>query len=110
MDIDVALAMLFEWTGAAAAWTGDLERGARLLGKADEMKERLGGSAPSQMVQTDVHREQAREALGEETYAELQSEGAGLTLAEAIELVERFEPPADAPAMPAAKPWGIAAG
>jgi tetratricopeptide (TPR) repeat protein len=109
MGIEVGVAMTLEVTGAAAAWVGDLERGARLFGKADEMKERLGAFAPSQMVQTTEQRDKAREALGVDRYEQLRSEGARLSSAEAVALAEQFEPPRDAPAMPGARPWGMAA-
>lgn len=95
--------------GASAGWVGDLERGARLLGKADDIKEGLGAAAPSQLVQTEAQRFRTRHALGEDRYDQLRSEGAGLSVADAIRLVEQFEPPANAPPAPSPRPLGLAA-
>ena len=91
--------MIFEAVGAFSAWLGDSERGARLLGKADRMKEQLGGGAPSQLFDTQSYRDRALRALGEETFGRLAAEGAELTTDEAATLAERFDPPADGPAL-----------
>lgn len=58
--------MTLEWVGVSASWIGDVERSARLFGKAEEMKKRLGASAPRLMVQTDDQRATACEGLGNE--------------------------------------------
>jgi predicted ATPase len=108
LAVDVGVAMIVEWAGASAAWVGDLERGARLLGKADEMKQGLGAAAPSQLVQTGAHRSRARDALGEDRYEQLRSEGAGLSTDDAIRLVEEFEPAPNAPPAPSPRPLGMA--
>jgi hypothetical protein len=109
MGIDIGIAMTLEWVGASASWIGDVERSARLFGKADEMKERLGASAPRLMVQTGDQRATAREALGNERYQELLAQGAGLSSLEAIQLAVQFEPPPDAPPLPRAKLLGAEA-
>jgi tetratricopeptide (TPR) repeat protein len=109
MGVEVGLAMAFDWVGASAVWVGELELGSRLLGKADEMKARLGGAAPSQLVQTEAQRAQAREQLGEERYEQLRSEGGRLGTTDAFALAMEFEPPPDADPMPRFRAWGMAA-
>ena len=51
----------------------------------------------------------ARDALGEDRYEQLRSEGARLSTADAIRLVEQFEPPPNAPPAPSPRPLGMAA-
>jgi hypothetical protein len=109
LGVEVGVAMIVEWAGASAGWVGDHERGARLLGKADEMKKGLGAAAPSQLVQTEAQRSRARNALGEDRYEQLRSDGAHLSTADAIRLVEQFEPPPNAPPAPSPRPLGMAA-
>ncbi len=109
MTIEIGLAMIFEGLGGAAAWVGDVERGVLLLGKAAAMTKELGASAPSQFLQTELFRQKARDDLGDARYEQLHSEGAALTTAEAVRLVEEFEPPPDAERLPPMQPWGQAA-
>lgn len=45
--VNVGVAMIIEWGGRQRWIVGAFERGARPLGKADEMKEGLGAAAPS---------------------------------------------------------------
>jgi len=106
LGIQLGLGMAFQAVAGAAAWTGDLELAARLRGKADEITDRLGATAPSQFFQLDALQEKARRELGEERHAQLHAEGAQLTLAEARELAEGFNPPVGTPPVPRVEPWG----
>jgi predicted ATPase/class 3 adenylate cyclase len=105
MRIEVGLAMIFEGVGALAAWVGDAERAALLLGKADAMKEQLAGSAPQQMFQTTEQRRLAARALGEEEYDNLHGQGSRMETSEAVKLAREFSPPEDTPPLPA-RSWG----
>ena len=107
LGIEVALSMAFGFAGAMAAWVGDAELGTRLMGKADEMKERLEGGAPAVLVQTDAQRETARERLGNERFEQVLSEGRRLSTPAAVAMVEHFEPPVDAPPLPRPRLWGV---
>jgi predicted ATPase/class 3 adenylate cyclase len=100
LDIALGYATTFETMGAVAIWGGDPEMGSRLLGKADEMKERLGAAAPGQMIQTEVQRERARVALGTARYDELREEGARLSVRQAAGLADQVEPSPDTLPMP----------
>jgi predicted ATPase/class 3 adenylate cyclase len=103
LGIEVELAMALEMTAAWAGWLGDARRSALLKGKADEMKQRLGAAAPTQLLGAERLHEQARTALGDR-YEALHAEGGQLSVAQARQLVEEFEPPPDAPPTPAGGP------
>jgi predicted ATPase/class 3 adenylate cyclase len=105
LGIEVELAMIFYATAAWAGWVGDSRRAVLLEGKTSEVQERLGASAPFQFLGADHLLEQARVALGDQYQAVL-AEGRGLTLAQARQLVEEFEPPPDAPPIPRSGPPG----
>jgi predicted ATPase/class 3 adenylate cyclase len=96
---DLGQSMVFEAVGAYAAWLGDGVLSARLLGKAERMKEQLGGGAPSQLFDTQAYREKARRDLGHAEFDRLAAEGAELTTEEAVALAESFDPAPDAPAL-----------
>jgi predicted ATPase/class 3 adenylate cyclase len=109
LGIEIGLAMVFEFVGAAAAWLGDAELASRLMGKADEMRERLGGSAPSVFAQRDRYLAKVREELGDRLFEQLLAEGRRLSKEDAVALALRFAPPSDAPPLPRPTPWGKAA-
>ncbi len=100
MKNEVGLAMAFEAAGSAAAWLGDVERGVRLLGKSDEIKERMGGGAPSIMFSSGAYRDKVRNDVGAARFEELRTRGGRLSVAEAVELAEQFEPHPGAPPAP----------
>jgi predicted ATPase/class 3 adenylate cyclase len=99
LGIEVELAMAFEVTAAWAGWLGDARRAALLKGKSDEMKERLGAAAPTQLLGAEPLYEQARAALGDR-YEALHAEGGKLSVAQARQLAEEFEPPRDSLPVP----------
>jgi predicted ATPase/class 3 adenylate cyclase len=103
LGIEVALALAFEVTAGWAGWLGDPRRAALLKGKSDEMKERLGASAPTQLLGAEPLHEQARAALGDR-YEALHAEGGQLSVAQARRLAEELEPPPDAPPVPKRSP------
>jgi hypothetical protein len=95
--------MGLEITAAWAGWLGDARRAALLKGKSDELKERLGAAAPTQLLGADHLHERARADLGDQ-YQALHAEGGQLGAAQARQLVEAFEPPPDAPPIPHPSP------
>ena len=99
LGIEVVMSMALETTAAWAGWLGDARRAALLEGKSDEMKERLGAAAPTQLLAQERLFEQARAALGDR-YEALHAEGRQLTMAQARQLVAEFAPPPDAPPTP----------
>jgi tetratricopeptide (TPR) repeat protein len=101
---ELVLTMPFELVAAAAGLAGNLDRAARLLGKVDEIRRRVGGSPPTHLFHFDEYRQQTREWLGGERFEQLRAEGGRLTLAEARRLAEEFEPPRDLPPLRALGP------
>jgi predicted ATPase/class 3 adenylate cyclase len=103
LRIEVELTMALEMTAAWAGWLGDARRSALLKGKSDEMKARLGASAPTELLGGGPMLELARAALGD-GYEALHAEGGQLSLAQARQLAEEFAPPPDAPPIPLGGP------
>jgi predicted ATPase/class 3 adenylate cyclase len=103
LGIEVELALGLEITAAWAGWLGDARRAALLKGKSDELKERLGAAAPTQLLRAEHLHERARVDLGDR-YEALHAEGRQLSVAQARTLVEEFEPPPDAPPVPQSSP------
>ncbi len=97
MGNELGQGMVFEAVGAFATAVGDAERGALLLAKAEQLKEQLGGGAPSQLFETSGYREDARRRLGEEAYARLVADGTAVSIDEAAAVAGSFDPPPDSP-------------
>ena len=90
MENEVGMEMALETIAALAAWAGEAELAARLMGKTDEMKERLGGGPPMILQGSASHREMALEKLGAAQFEQFHAAGAMLTTAEAVRLGEEF--------------------
>jgi hypothetical protein len=64
----------------------DTERGVRLLGANDAIREQLGGGPPPEWLRLGDPFSEARRALGDDKYGEAWEAGRGLTVDEAIDL------------------------
>jgi Adenylate and Guanylate cyclase catalytic domain len=83
-EIPAARAKALRGAGGIAYWQNDLpegqyERAVRLWAAAQAIKERIGGGAPSEMMQTVDPRPAAIEALGEDAVAQAWIEGQAMT-------------------------------
>ena len=103
LGIEVELALGFEITAAWAGWLGDAPRAALLKGKSDELRERLGAAAPTQLLGAEHLHERPRAELGDR-YEALHADGARLSVAQARQLAEELEPSPDAPPIPKSSP------
>src|SRR6187401_1760042 len=91
--------MTMEAAAGFAAYTGNGELAARLVGKADEMRERMGGGPPSTLMGIDDIRQKARDGLDVRLFDELHAQGMQLTTAEAVKLAVEFDVPAGTPSI-----------
>ena len=96
---ELGVATLIGFSAAMIAWLGQTERAARLFGFSSAARDRLGAGAPPTLERSARYRAAAAVALGEQRFAELHAEGARLTQAEAISLIN-IEIPSDAPPLP----------
>ena len=71
---------------AVAIAMGDAERGVRLLGANDAIREQLGGGPPPEWLRLGDPFSEARRALGDDKYGDAWEAGRGLTVDEAIDL------------------------
>jgi predicted ATPase/class 3 adenylate cyclase len=71
---------------ACAIATGDADRGVRLLGANDAIRERLGGGPPPEWLRLGDPLSEARTRLGDDAYERAWNEGRQLTVDEAVEL------------------------
>jgi hypothetical protein len=106
IDNKVGLAMIYEIIGAAWSWVGEQENGVRMFGASEDLRRRLGASAPPQLVNTDPYRKTSQQKLGSDRFNALRAEGAAMSDAEVIALARTFQPVPDAPKMPPPEPWG----
>jgi len=109
IDNKVGVAMVYEIIGAGLSFLRKHEDAARMFGAAEELRQRIGGGAPSQLVNTAAYRSMAQEALGEERFAQLRAEGGGLSDSAASALAHSFEAEPGSPALPPPEPWGVEA-
>jgi predicted ATPase/class 3 adenylate cyclase len=84
MGDEAALTEPLQGLAAVAIATGDAERGVRLLGANDAIRERLGGGPPPEWLRLGDPLADARQALGEAAYASAWEEGRRLTLDDAV--------------------------
>jgi hypothetical protein len=66
--------------------TGETERGVRLLGANDAIRERLGGGPPPEWLRLGDPFTEARQALGDVAYADAWDQGRRLSVDEAVTL------------------------
>ena len=95
--------MVLEPLSNVDAAEGDFSGAVRLWAAAQAIKERVGGGAPSEMMQTVDPRPAAVEAIGEQAVAEAWAAGQAMTPAEAVAYAVRGDRPlsADPDAAPA---------
>ncbi len=103
------VAMITEITAAGAGFVGLHELSARLFGAAESLKDKLGGGAPSQLLQTAPFRASTVAALGEADFERYYAEGSALSSAEAANLARSFEARAGSPPLPYPELWGVEA-
>jgi hypothetical protein len=100
------IAMVYEILGAANAVVGQSHDAGRLFGASDNLRARIGGGAPTQLVNTDAYRNMVEQELGQERFAELRAEGAQMSDADALSLARGFKAAPGSPALPTPEPWG----
>jgi predicted ATPase/class 3 adenylate cyclase len=109
IDNKVGVAMVYEIIGAGLSFLGKHEDAARMFGASEELRQRIGGGAPSQLVNTAAYRSMAEDALGAERFAQLRAEGGSLSDSAASAMAHSFEPEPGSPALPPPEPWGVEA-
>jgi predicted ATPase/class 3 adenylate cyclase len=80
-----ALSEPLQGMAAVAVAAGDVERGVRLLGANDAIRERLGGGPPPEWIQLGDPFTPAREALGTEAYEKAWQAGRALSVEDAVD-------------------------
>jgi predicted ATPase/class 3 adenylate cyclase len=109
IDNKAGVAMVLGIIAAAWGFLGQHEGAARLFGASEELRQRIGGGAPTQLVNTDAFRTLVEQALGEERFAQLHAAGGSMTDTEASALAHSFAPPPGSPALPTPDAWGVEA-
>jgi predicted ATPase/class 3 adenylate cyclase len=99
-------AMVYEILGAANAVVGQSEDAGRLFGASDNVRARIGGGAPMQLVNTEAYRKMVEQELGPERYTELRAEGFQMSDADALSLARAFKAAPGSPALASPEPWG----
>jgi predicted ATPase/class 3 adenylate cyclase len=90
------VAMVLEPLSNVYAAERDYPRAVRLWAAAQAIKDRVGGGAPSEMMQTVDPRPAAVDAIGEEAVAEAWAAGLAMTPAEAVAYAVGRNPPSTA--------------
>jgi tetratricopeptide (TPR) repeat protein len=103
---DSGTAMVYEILGAAHAVVGQSEDASRLFGASESMRARIGGGAPTQLVNTDSYRKMVEAELGSERFSELRAEGAQMSDADTHALARGFKAAPGSPALPSPEAWG----
>ena len=80
-----ALSEPLQGIAAVAVAAGDVERGVRLLGANDAIRERLGGGPPPEWLHLGDPFTPAREALGDEAYEKAWQAGRALSVEDAVD-------------------------
>jgi predicted ATPase len=101
------IAMIAEVTAAGAGFVGLHELSARLFGAAETLKDRLGGGAPSQLLQSAPFRASTLTALGEANFNRCYAEGSALSRDATASLARSFEAPPGSPPLPYPEVWGV---
>ncbi|MEP7158338.1 MAG: adenylate/guanylate cyclase domain-containing protein [Chloroflexota bacterium] len=109
IDNQSGVAMVYDIMGAGMSFLGMHEDAARIFGASGAVRQRIGGGAPTQLVNTEMYRKLAEGALGAERFAQLVGEGGSMSDQEASALAHSFQPGPDSPALPTPEPWGVEA-
>ena len=80
-----ALTEPLQGIAAVAVAAGDIERGVRLLGANEAIRERLGGGPPPEWIHLGDPFTPAREALGDEAYEKAWQAGRALSVEDAVD-------------------------
>jgi predicted ATPase/class 3 adenylate cyclase len=100
------IAMVYEILGAGLAFLGQHVAAAHMFGASETLRERIGGGAPTQLVNTEAFRKMAEEALGEMRFTELRLEGGAMSDEAALAMAKTFKAEPGSPALPFPEPWG----
>lgn len=107
IDNKSGIAMVYQILGAGLTHLGRNEEAARSFGAAEALRQRIGGGAPTQLVNTEQYRVRAEAALGADRFAELIDEGGRLSDEEALAVAMGFEAAPGSPGLPTPEPWGV---
>ena len=77
-----------------------------MFGASETLRERIGGGAPTQLVNTQAYRKMAEEALGEMRFTELRLEGGAMPDEAALAMAKAFKAEPGSPGLPFPEPWG----
>ena len=99
--------MVYQILGASLTHLGRNEEAARIFGASEALRLRIGGGAPTQLVNTEQYRVRAESALGAERFAALIDEGGKLSDDEALAVAMAFEAAPGSPGLPPPEPWGV---
>ena len=100
------IAMVYEILGAGLAFLDQDVAAAQMFGASETLRERIGGGAPTQLVNTQAYRKMAEEALGEMRFTELRLEGGAMSDEAALAMAKTFKAEPGSPALPFPEPWG----
>jgi len=100
------IAMVYEILGAGLAFLDQDVAAAHMFGASETLRERIGGGAPTQLVNTEAYRKMAEEALGEMRFTELRLEGGAMSDEAALAMAKTFKAEPGSPALPFPEPWG----
>jgi tetratricopeptide (TPR) repeat protein len=100
------MALVYEILGAGLAFLDQDVAAAHLFGASEALRERIGGGAPTQLVNTEAYRRMAEESLGEMRFTELRLEGGAMSDDAALAMARAFKAEPGSPALPFPEPWG----
>jgi predicted ATPase len=100
------IAMVYEILGAGLAYMDRDVEAAHMFGASENLRARIGGGAPTQLVNTEEYRKMAEAALGEMRFAELRTEGSAMPDEAALAMAKGFKAAPGSPGLPPPAPWG----
>jgi hypothetical protein len=100
LDSELGMMMIVLSIAYVAASNEELELAARMLGKADEMAERLGGGPPWQQFLPAAFDVKVRESLGEDAFARSFEDGRRMSTHDVTAFAATYEPPPGAGPLP----------
>ncbi|HUP83578.1 MAG TPA: adenylate/guanylate cyclase domain-containing protein [Candidatus Limnocylindria bacterium] len=106
IDNKSGIAMVYQIMAAGLAFLGRNDESARLFGASESLRARIGGGAPTQLVNTEQYRKKAEAELGEVRFAELVSQGGNLRDEDALATAMAFQVAPGSPGLPSPDPWG----
>jgi predicted ATPase/class 3 adenylate cyclase len=100
------IAMVYEILGAGLAFLGQHVAAAHMFGASEQLRERIGGGAPTQLVNTASFRKMAEDNLGEMRFAELRVEGGQMPDEAVLAEARAFKAEPGSPPLPFPDAWG----